>query len=236
MASSLVFGERVIGESKGRKVTLVGKQTAGRSSEPIYNMAISCIHEWALAEASLIIDIGGGAGGFARHLLRENYDVCIVDHEIGVSSSEIKYEERDLNHEWDLGINIYDAAIALEVIEHIESPRHFMRQVFKLIKPGGYCFITTPNNLSIVSKLCLVIRGQFRAFQKRGGSYPAHITSLVKEDMLNISDEIGYRFIKFVYSNNGRIPFTRINWQIFPFLRGSNFSDNLGMVLRKPEN
>jgi 2-polyprenyl-3-methyl-5-hydroxy-6-metoxy-1,4-benzoquinol methylase len=39
----------------------------------------------------------------------------------------------------------FDAALALEVIEHVVSPRRFLGEVARLLKPGGLCALSTPN-------------------------------------------------------------------------------------------
>jgi hypothetical protein len=52
---------------------------------------------------------------------------------------------------------------------------------------NGRCLITTPNQISLSSKLCLLLRGQFQHFQDSG--YPAHITALLPIDLQRITTE-----------------------------------------------
>ena len=44
--------------------------------------------------------------------------------------------------------------------------------------------MTTPNQLSLLSKMTLLFRGQFNAFQEGPGLYPAHRTALLEIDLL----------------------------------------------------
>jgi 2-polyprenyl-3-methyl-5-hydroxy-6-metoxy-1,4-benzoquinol methylase len=55
----------------------------------------------------------------------------------------------------------FDAVVSLEVIEHLKNPRHFMREIERILKVSGRCLITTPNQISLASKLCLLLRDQF---------------------------------------------------------------------------
>ena len=69
-----------------------------------------------------------------------------------------------------------DVVVAVETIEHLENPRAFVRELTRLAKPGGWLIVTTPNQLSLLSKMTLILKNQFNAFQ--AGSYPAHLTAL----------------------------------------------------------
>jgi SAM-dependent methyltransferase len=41
----------------------------------------------------------------------------------------------------------FDVVIAIEIIEHLESDEAFLREVQRLLRPQGTCFISTPNRL-----------------------------------------------------------------------------------------
>ena len=79
-----------------------------------------------------------------------------------------------------------DLVCAVEVIEHLENPRAFVRELVRLAKPGGFVIVTTPNQLSLLSKLTFILKNQFNAFQEAPGLYPAHITALLEIDLIRI--------------------------------------------------
>ncbi len=57
-----------------------------------------------------------------------------------------------------------DVVGAVEIIEHLENPRAFIRELLRLTKPGKLVIVITANQLSLLSKLTLILKSQFNAF------------------------------------------------------------------------
>jgi SAM-dependent methyltransferase len=126
-----------------------------------------------------------------------------------------------------------DVVVAVETIEHLESPRAFMRELVRLTRPGGWVVVTTPNQLSLLSKLTLILKNQFNAFQQ--GSYPAHITALLEIDLLRMAAECDLVETKVAYSLQGRIMGTARHYpRLLSRFGPRAFSDNLLLIGRKP--
>ena len=68
--------------------------------------------------------------------------------------------------------------IGLEIIEHLENPRHFVRQCAALLKPGGGLILSTPNLDTPRSILNFVQRGTFKFFDDHHHAKDGHITPL----------------------------------------------------------
>jgi len=47
----------------------------------------------------------------------------------------------------------FDLVTATEVIEHMENPRLFLRELSRVLRPGGVCVLSTPNVLNLNSRL-----------------------------------------------------------------------------------
>ena len=47
----------------------------------------------------------------------------------------------------------FDIVTATEVIEHLEHYRRTVREIFRVLKPGGICILSTPNILNLNSRL-----------------------------------------------------------------------------------
>jgi 2-polyprenyl-3-methyl-5-hydroxy-6-metoxy-1,4-benzoquinol methylase len=126
----------------------------------------------------------------------------------------------------------FDVVAAVETIEHVDGPRRFVRELVRLVKPGGWLIVTTPNQLSAHSLLSLLLLGCFGAFLKAPGLYPAHVTALLEIDLLRIAGEQGLRDARIRYSDHGLICLTRWHWP-WP-LRGRWFSDNVLLAAQLP--
>ncbi|MBX5496303.1 MAG: methyltransferase domain-containing protein, partial [Bryobacteraceae bacterium] len=126
-----------------------------------------------------------------------------------------------------------DVTLAVETIEHLENPRAFLRELTRVTKPGGCVIVTTPNQLSLLSLLSLVVKGHYAAFLDP--CYPAHITALLETDLRRIATECGLQVLGFRFSHNGRIPGSGLSWPpLLSKLSPRRFSDNLLLLAQKP--
>jgi 2-polyprenyl-3-methyl-5-hydroxy-6-metoxy-1,4-benzoquinol methylase len=211
---------------------LIGVQQNGSSPDYTKRMAFEAI-ERAVGNNRLgaVADIGGGRGELAQALASRSENVLLVDYsppDAAELPANVKSLQADLNSEWPIESGTIDFAFALEVIEHVENPRHFFREMKRVVKPGGYIFITTPNNHCLASKITFLLRGQHRYFQ--APSYPAHITPLLVCDFERMAAEAQLSILNWSWSNYDTIP--RLHWRV-P-LRGWLFSNSMGVLIRKP--
>jgi cyclopropane fatty-acyl-phospholipid synthase-like methyltransferase len=126
-----------------------------------------------------------------------------------------------------------DVVVAVETIEHLENPRAFARELTRLAKAGGWIVVTTPNQLSLLSKLTLSLRHEFSAF--RAGNYPAHLTALLEVDLRRITAECGWEDVDVEYTARGRMPGTGRHWPGWLSRRWPRgLSDNVAIIGRKP--
>ena len=102
------------------------------------------------------------------------------------------------------------------------------REWHRILKLGGTLILSTPNNESIRSLVALVARGHYVAFGD--DSYPAHITALLRKDIVRILTEAGFSDVRLHFTNSGGVPkFPVVKWQQISFglLKGCRFSDNM---------
>lgn len=204
--------------------------SGGGSSDVIYARILEIVQDCDLR--GRVLDYGAGVGNLTRKLWdsRRFDDVSGADILAQPEDlpGEITWYCGDLNDGEAIPATSFDVVIAAEVIEHLENPRAVAREWHRILKPGGTLIVSTPNNESIRSLLALFARGHFVAFDDT--CYPAHITALVRKDLLRILTETNFSQIRFQFSNNGGIPkMPYISWQqvTFGLLKGLRFSDNL---------
>jgi SAM-dependent methyltransferase len=183
----------------------------------------------------VLADVGCGTGALRT--------VCggLFDRYIGIDlvrydelPEEVEFLQADLDTgRAPLADGAADVVVSVETIEHVENPRAFFRELVRLVRPGGWVAVTTPNQLSLLSKLSLLLTNQFPAFKEAPGLYPAHLTALLEIDLIRMARECGLSDIAVLYSNRGRFPGTPLHWPAWLGFRGRLFSDNILVAARK---
>jgi 2-polyprenyl-3-methyl-5-hydroxy-6-metoxy-1,4-benzoquinol methylase len=205
----------------------VAALSKGTSAGPILQAALRIL-DGRVASLGRMVDVGCGAGDLFRALGSRDcayVGVDLVRYDGFPVTTAARFVVADLNAQIPLDDAIADVVISVETIEHLENPRAFVRELVRLVRFGGLVIVTTPNQLSLLSKLTLVLKNRFNAFTDR--DYPAHITSLLESDLRRIAAECGLTDIQVGFTDNGRIPGTALSWPKTLGLRGRTFSDNI---------
>jgi SAM-dependent methyltransferase len=202
------------------------KLTAGSSNEAIYQMVLKALEP--IAKGGTIVDVGCGQGNlipYVKNICDRYIGVDVVRYEEFPSDQEFKCVNLD-SGKVNLPNSCAEIVCSVETIEHLENPRAFVRELSRLVKPKGIVIITTPNQLSLFSKLTLIFENQFYHFRDTPGCYPAHISALLEIDLVRIFTECELSDIQICYGSPSRIPLTSKHWAKSIF-KGQAFSDNL---------
>ena len=109
-----------------------------------------------------IVDVGAGEGYFVsvlgEHLKQKGVKPADALTACDLFPEQFRYadvpcERIDANGVLPFDDNSFDAASCIEVVEHIENQFHLVRELFRIVKPGGRVIVTTPNILNINSRL-----------------------------------------------------------------------------------
>jgi SAM-dependent methyltransferase len=169
--------------------------------------ALPGIHEGALAllqahvpPPARIADLGCGNGAFALRAHDAGYDVVLADNE-PPTGLDLTTRMLDLDAPADYAEAIgesYDAVVVVEVIEHLESPYRFLRQLKGLLRPGGVLLVTTPSVVDLDSRLQFLLRGDFWLFPRGCVADPRsdHLTILPYWFMEEIFVREGWRVVE----------------------------------------
>lgn len=211
--------------------------SGGSSSGAIVAWVASVLAE-RLPPQATVVDVGCGQGALAAALggrVRCYVGLDVVAYPELRRQPGLAFHLADLNAPpHPLPAGVADAAVAVETIEHLENPRALMRELARLARPGGLVLVTTPNQLSWLSKLSLLWKQEFTAFQEGPGLYPTHITALLASDLLRVARECGLQALELRYSGQGRLPGSARHypaWVSRRWPRGA--SDNVMLLGRK---
>ncbi len=207
---------------------IVGKQTEGQSSSTIKDMAMRALASLGEKRFGVMADIGAGRGELTDRIApHANKILMLDDYEEPNRPKNADFVKADLNDFWNVPDNSVDVAFSLEVIEHIENPRHFIREIKRIMKRGGYGFVSTPNNLNFFSRLNFFLKNEHRFF--KDFSYPAHISVVTTVDFRRILNENGLEFVDFYYNYADTMPITEWNLRF----KSESFSSTVGVLFRK---
>lgn len=218
----------------GDRLESRARQSLGSSSGVIYRMVAEALRARELAGGSLV-DVGCGGGALwsvLRGVFSSYLGLDAVRYDAFPADAEFRPIDLDRG-DWPIDSGLADVVVAVETIEHLENPWAFMRGLVRIAKPGGWIVVTTPNQLSALSLMCLLVTQRFVSFQDV--SYPAHRTALLEADLRRIAAECRLERVDIAYTHHGRVPL--VPWH-YPRWLARRFprvlSDNLMVIGWKP--
>ena len=232
---------KALGDAPPRTAEERAVISGGKSAVAIHDMVAAALDHPGLTRGTCV-DVGCGTGDLARRLSRgfsRYVGADIVRHD--GFPDDVDFVAVDLDRtRVALDDEVADVVLCVETIEHVENPRALVRELTRLAKPGGFVVVTTPNQLSLHSKLGLLLKNEFPHFQDAPGLYPAHVTALLEIDLVRMFREAGLQQLDARYSASGRIPFTARQWprslSARPGFLARTFSDNVLLRGRKPSS
>lgn len=204
----------------------------GRGHDRIHRTVAALLD--ARGAQGTLVDAGCGAGDLWRAARGRGLTRCIGIDAVRYPDlpDDVAFHAANLDAGLPLPDAMADATAAVEVIEHLENPRAFVRELVRVTKPGGWVVVTTPNQLSALSLLTLIAKGRFSAFQD--GDYPAHRTALLEIDLRRIAAESGLDRISVEYTRWGRLPLSGMHYPgAIAALSPRRLSDNVALIGRR---
>lgn len=106
----------------------------------------------AIAQGARILEIGAGPSNPSSRFLAGLGDVVGVDVDAEVKRNDALREAYVISgDQYPVEENAFDAAVSNYVLEHVSEPREHLREVFRVLKPGGVYLFRTPNRYHYVA-------------------------------------------------------------------------------------
>jgi len=154
-----------------------------------YRQVIKLIDKFAQNHGSLL-EIGAGSGGLLDSLKHQFNHIHGVEpsekfcqfarERYGLVLDNTGYEDMSESRK-------YDVILALDVIEHVASVKHFMDKVFGLLTDDGIVIVSTPNKNSLAARLL---------GKKWWHIRPPHLYYLDKRSFNALMDATGFKIIR----------------------------------------
>lgn len=143
-----------------------------KRKDPVFDLerAYADCHQIALSlvngePCGRALDLGAGQGALSQALKERGFEVTAAD----VNAEQfravgVEFAKLDLNKPLPYPDQGFNLVLAVEILEHLEAPRAFVREIFRILKPGGLAVVTTPNITSIPSRIFFLATGFFDLF------------------------------------------------------------------------
>jgi SAM-dependent methyltransferase len=110
-----------------------------------------------------ILDAPCGAGGLSIELRARGFDVRGADIDATAAAAlGDRFVIADLSQPLPWPDGFFDAALSIEGIEHLENRHAYVRELARVLKPGGTLVLTTPNSVSLRSRVRFGFSGFFQ--------------------------------------------------------------------------
>jgi len=148
----------------------------GEAATPWHNLIKRHLDTGRDLEGKRVLEIGCGRGGFACWMASQTprpSEVVAADFartavekgrafaaERGIAG--VTWEVADIQHITHADAS-FDTVVSCETVEHVPDPRHALRELARVLRPGGRLFLTTPNYLGMLG----LYRGYLRLTGRR---------------------------------------------------------------------
>lgn len=151
-------------------------------------------------KTGLVLDVPAGEGALADSIQKLGFGVRCGDIDVSrFKLNGIQCDKVDLNKNWPYSTSHFDYVVLVEAIEHLENPWHIVREANRVLKLEGLLLVSTPNVLTLKSRLSYLLYGYPNFFHYMIEKLPDHTEDLPIDHI----NPIGYLELRHVLSRNG---------------------------------
>jgi SAM-dependent methyltransferase len=159
-----------------------------------------------------LLDIGGQIGAFALYASKVGFRATAVDYELFtkiyapiLAEHGVDYPTCDVGGKpLPFANDTFDVATYLDVIEHHAfSPKRVLREVYRVLAPGGRVVISTPNHASIYNRVLLMfgrsVNDEFQQYFERSADsefYLGHHREYTRAELRRALELTGFKVLE----------------------------------------
>lgn len=173
--------------------------------------AIPSLHEECMAQIEAlrlprnarVLDLGAGEGAFSQRLVDAGFDVNAVELDPGRFRLDVPVQNLNLNLDFHDKWNAkFDLVVAIEILEHLNDPRHFIGNCLQALDTNGYLVVTSPNTESWLSRIRFLRDGHFLWFDESDYHGYGHVTPIFSWQVRQICRELGAELVSVTATKN----------------------------------
>jgi len=155
---------------------------------PVFHRAANLLKQYG--REGRLLDVGTGFGFFLVEMKKRGWEAAGVD----ISQKAMDYARDVLGltilpgplEKADFPDNHFDAVTAFYVVEHLSHPMAFLRECYRILKPGGLLLLRYPHTTPIKNLL------QFFGIKNRLYDLPAHLSDFSPKMIQQCLEKIGF--------------------------------------------
>ena len=206
-------------QSRSEIEKLVGRNTV--KTQAVQDGRIR--HTLRMIEGKNVLDVGCASGVISRLIAERCSDVHAIDvieesikiaKEFNNVEGKTRYEVRDLLKN-PFPENSFDCVTFLETIEHVENPAIYLREFYRILKPGGFLVLSTPNATSLKNILYAlshrrrskrnILAKEIASEQHSTGTQLEHINNWDFPTLIRLVDRCGFEYVEHAYARSGPV-------------------------------
>jgi SAM-dependent methyltransferase len=166
-----------------------------------------------LKGCSGVIDLGARSGSLLAQLREVGFsDLNAIDLDVKeMKLPDVPVRRIDLNTDF---ADHYDRKFKLlccsDVLEHLNSPRHFFQQAHRLLEDDGYLCVTVPNIAFWHGRIKFVLKGEHWGFGEWNYRQQRHISPMTFDAMRMTMAENGFHLVDAVTAGSFAGPVQKI--------------------------
>ena len=217
-----------------------------RAAPGVHEAAMKLVSKHVAPAQSSVLDLAAGSGAWLSRLHDAGFtDLDAVELNVEMFGFDaVQPRALDLNTTFSQSIeSSFQLVTALEIIEHLDSPRNFLRQVHSLLDDNGYLLVTTPNVGTWQGRLRFLFRAELVHFGEWDYHNHRHISPVTDLHMDLMFREIGFQLVESVTSGSFQSRWRRIATyplsQFFALIFGPKTKGDVNIYLAtkvEPEN
>ena len=189
----------------------------------LHAVCFSIIQTLDLPTGTRALDLGAGEGAFSQRLIDNGFAVLAVERQAEQFRADAPCLSIDLNENFDNKLTgKFDLIAAIEIIEHLYNPRHFIRNCLNLLNHQGYLLITSPNVESWVSRIRFLRHGRPLWFDETDYDSFGHVTPIFSWQIAQICRE-SQASLKQICNTQSKLIWKRLGDGPFDILRGKTW-------------
>jgi SAM-dependent methyltransferase len=149
---------------------------------------------FVIEDTDIVLDVGSGNGGVAHFCGQFSNNVIITDIDIGnaknafdtLKTTNCKIKTAIVSDSMPLPIadNTIDKVISMEVIEHVEDPKAFLKELYRVGASGARYLISAPAGISEQLQKPIAAKEHFLS--------PNHIQIFNDDELLELIKDQGF--------------------------------------------